>query len=238
MLYFIHGTEYMKVVDKSHGLVEPMLSKKPDASLFKLNTDNWSDAQIQELVGGQGLFENKYIVQISKVLDNKEIADVILKILPDIAESQNIFIWTEEKVDSKTLKKIEKSAEKVQVFDKKEVKDRWKEFNIFSLGDALVARDKKKLWIGYTEALRHHAPEEIHGTLFWQVKSMILASKTKSPAESGLKPFVYTKSLKGSTKYSSEELHQLSSDLINLYHNARRGKVELDIALERFVLGV
>lgn len=237
MLYFIHGTDYGKVLEKSKSMISAMLQKKPDASLFKLNTENWSDGQLQEFVGGQGLFENKYIVTLSKILEEKEMAESALSILEEIAQSDNIFIWTEEKVDTKTLKKIEKCATKVQAFEKKETAT-GPTFNIFSLGDALVARDKKSLWIMYHQALQFFAPEEIHGTLFWQVKSMLLAAKTKSADEAGLKPFVYSKSKKGAGNYSEVELTALSTNLVSLYHNARRGKGDLDILLEHFILGV
>lgn len=237
MLYFIHGTDYIKVLEKSKQMVDAMLSKKPDASLFKLNTENWSDTQLQEFVGGQGLFENKYIVSISKILEEKDKAETTLAILSQIADSDNIFIWTEEKVDKKTLGKIEKLATKTQVFEKKTEAKKY-DFNIFSLGDALIARDKKRLWILYQEALRFHAPEEIHGTIFWQVKNILLSFKTSSATEAGLKPFVYSKAKQATEKYSKEEADAMSSGLIDLYHRARRGGTELDIALEKFILSI
>lgn len=237
MLYFIHGSDYLKVLEKSKNLVDSMLSKKPDASLFRLNSENWSPNSLQELVQGQGLFENKYIVTMSRLLEEKEIADFAVSVLGEISESPNIFIWTEESVDKKTLAKIEKYAEKVQIFEKKTLAQK-ADFNIFSLGDSLLSRDKKQLWILYQEALRVFAPEEIHGTLFWQVKSAVLASKAKDADDSGLKPFVYSKSKRAGLKYSPAELDNLSSSLVRIYHEARRGKTELEVGLEKFVLGL
>lgn len=237
MLYFIHGTDIKKVVEKAHGLVNAMLVKKPNASLFKISTDNWSEETLQELLVSQALFENKYIVELSRLIDREDVKESLVDSLKEIQESENIFIWLEENVDSKTLSKIEKFAEKVQQFDsKKEFKK--VEFNIFSLADALGNRDKKKLWMLYQDAKKFFAVEEIHGTLFWQAKSMLISTKTKSATESGLKSFVYTKSLKMAKNFSPEELLNLSSRLISISHDARRGIHDFDIALERFCLEV
>jgi DNA polymerase III delta subunit len=237
MLYFIHGTDIKKVVEKAHGLVNAMLVKKPNASLFKISTDNWSEETLQELLVSQALFENKYIVELSRLIDREDVKESVVDSLKEIQESENIFIWLEEEVDSKTLSKIEKFAEKVQQFDaKKEFKK--VEFNIFSLADALGNRDKKKLWMLYQDAKKFFAVEEIHGTLFWQAKSMLISTKTKSATESGLKPFVYTKSLKMAKNFSPEELLNLSSKLISISHDSRRGIHDFDIALEKFCLEI
>lgn len=237
MLYFLHGTDIPKVVEKARGLISTMLAKKPNASLFKLSDDNWDVGQLQELLVSQALFENKYIVEISRILDNSQIKDSVLDYLKELQNSENIFIWIEGSVDKKSLSKIEKHAEKVQEFQAKEVFKK-PEFNIFSLGDAMGNRDKKKLWMLYQDAKNFFAIEEIHGTLFWQAKSMLLASKAQSAEEAGMKPFVYSKSLKMAKNFSNEELLKLSSNLISISHDSRRGIHDFDIALERFCLEV
>jgi len=237
MLYFIHGTDIKKVVEKAHGLVNAMLVKKPNASLFKISTDNWSEETLQELLVSQALFENKYIVELSRLIDSDDVKESLVDSLKEIQESENIFIWLEEEVDSKTLSKIEKFAEKVQQFDSK-IEIKKVEFNIFSLADALGNKDKKKLWMLYQDAKKFFAVEEIHGTLFWQAKSMLISTKTKSATESGLKPFVYNKSSKMAKNFSPEELLNLSSKLISISHDSRRGIHDFGIALERFCLEI
>lgn len=238
MLYFIHGTDISKSADKTKSLIDAMLKKKPDASIFKLTYDNWDTSQFQELLVGQALFENKYIVQLSRLLDDKDAKEVVLDSLKEIKESDNIFVWLEGMVDKKSLTQIEKYSEKVQFFNLSQEKVKRPEFNIFSLGDAMGSRDKKKLWMLYQDAKNHFAIEEIHGKLFWQAKSMLLASKTKSAEDAGLKPFVYTKSVKLAKNFSEDELQDLSSRLISISHDARRGIHNFDIALERFCLEV
>jgi len=239
MLYFLHGTDTIKVFEKSQALVEAMLKKKPDASIFKLNSENWEPSTLQELMVGQALFENKFIVQISRIFDDEEIKEVILDNLENLKKSENVFIWTEGGVDAKSIKKIEKHSERVQSFDSPQSKKNSKpSFNTFSLTDALGARDKKKLWLLYLEALEHVSVEEIHGILFWQVKSMLISLKAKSADEAGMKPFPYNKSKGFSKNFSEEELHNLSSQLISVSHDSRRGLKDFKISLEKFCLGV
>jgi hypothetical protein len=247
MYYFLHG-DIPKAVNKAKQMVDAMIKKQPDASYFKLNSDNFSVSELQELIGSQGLFSKKYIVNLRNLLEDKEIKEEVLDLLEEMRESQNIFIWVESQVNKVDLKKIEKHAEKVQVFSvsipttseriAKEYSGQNHNFNIFSLGESLGARNKKKLWIDYVEALNYFPPEEIHGTLFWQLKNIILASKVKSVKETDLKPFVFNKAKTFSKNYSKEELEKLSSELVSISHDARRGKHSFEIALERFVLSI
>lgn len=246
MFYFLHG-DIPKAVDKANQMVEAMLKKQPDASRFKLDSENFSRSGLQELLGSQGLFSSRYIVDLRRLLENKENKNkegekdeenIIFEFLKELKESPNIFIWVEEDVKASDLKKIEKYAEKVQSFYFAQNKEKKPVFNIFSLGDFLGERDKKKLWVGYIDALNYFAVEEIHRTLFWQIKNMLLASKSSSVLETDLKPFVFNKAKSFSKNYSKEELEKISSDLVSISHDAKRGKHDLKIALERFCLGV
>ena len=107
---------------------------------------------------------------------------------------------------------------------------------MFSLTDALGNRDKKKLWTLYQKAIRTNAvPEELHGILFWQVKTMLLVSQKETK---DLKPFAVSKAKKFIQNYSEEELQKLARNLVELYHDTRRGFVEFPIALEQFILSI
>lgn len=110
-------------------------------------------------------------------------------------------------------------------------------FNTFALTDALVARDKKNLWILYQKARRSGVTEhEIVPILIWQLKTMLLVAQT-SVSESGLKPFVYNKTKKSLEKYTLSEIDALYTRFVSMYHNARRDTV-LDLELERAILSI
>lgn len=236
MIYFIYG-DPDKARKKAHDLIDSMQKKRADASLVRVDSDTWRPDMLDELLGGQGLFHSKLIIHVDKLLKNKEAKEVFVGSLKEIQESPNVFVFLEEDMDKATLGKFEKKAEKVQFFEPSEPKEREEGFKIFSLTEALGMRNKKQLWILYTEAKRHDvSDEEIHGILFWQVKAMLLAGKTPTAAEAGLNPFVYSKSKGFLKNFSEEELVRLSSDLVHIYHDSRRGKFELASALERLIL--
>jgi DNA polymerase III delta subunit len=246
MIYFLHGENKDRARQKAGELREALLRKKPDALSFTINSENWSEALLDEKIESQGLFENKYIVFIDSVFEDKEAKSAVLDRLTEISTSENVFIFLEGKIDKATLGRIEKKAEKVQVFNQSAVGKSVEgasgasgDFNIFSLTDALGRRDKKQLWILYTQAQSAEvAPEEIHGVLWWQVKSMIVASEARSAESADMKQFVFQKAKIYARNYSKTELDKLANDLVVLYHQSHRGQSEMSSALEQLVLSV
>lgn len=254
MIYFLHGTDTDAVRTKARDMVASMHKKKPEAEIFKMTSENWGAAgeggaaRLDELAGGQGLFEKKYIVLLDRVGEDVTAREELVDRIDQLADSEHIFIWCEGKLDKATRTKIEKRAEKTQEFEKAEkiaASESAGKFSaggttsIFALGDALGRRDKKQLWVLYRQFVdAGKSPEEIHGTLFWQAKSMVLASRSATAGEAGLAPFVYTKSKGFSRNYTEAELTKLLDNLIAVSHDARRGKHEMETGLERLLLEI
>ena len=242
MIYLFYGQDIEQARRKANGVVESLLKKRPDASFFRLDSDSWQESAFDEYVGGQGLFVQKYIVVLDRLFEKKEIKEYIVERLKVLKASENIFIVLENSLDKATLTKFEKNAEKVQSFgEEKELvsKNKKPAFNMFSVTDALGARNQKRLWTLYQQALRNNVvSEELHGILFWQIKSMLLAVTSKTAKESGLNPFVYDKAKNYAKNFSVPELKKISSQLITMYHQAHRGEVDFDIALEKFFLSI
>ena len=243
MFYFLYGEDKDKARKKAHELIDGLVKKRPNASFFKIDGENFSLGKLEEMIGGQGLFESKQIVFLDNVLEDKETKEEIADKIKEIAESPNAFVFLEKKVDKATAGKMEKSAEKVQEFKASGTaapigKSREK-FDVFSLTDVFGRRDKKNLWTLYQEALSQGvAPEEINGVLFWQLKSMLIASKSKDVTVSGLKPYVFQKSKSFARNYSEEEMKKMSSALVSVYHDSRRGIHDFETALEVFILSI
>ncbi len=236
MLYLIYGTNTEKAREKSRALFDALRIKKPDASVGTLTAEKVTAEQIEELTQTQGLFENKQILFMDRILEHKDVRDIVLEKIDTIAESPNIFIFFEGKLTKEILKKLEKRAEKITEYEATEEKKK-EVGSFFALADALGARDKKTLWLLLREALDKDAvPEEIHGILFWQVKSLTLALKTQSPEEAGLNPFVYNKAKRYVAHFRPQEIEDMLSDLVHMYHKAHRGEVDFAKELEKFVL--
>lgn len=236
MIYLVHGNDNNLVRDKLHGLLRALSIKKPNAEVFRITSEDWAKEKIDELMESQGLFERKYIVVLDYLLGNKEAAEVLFSKLAELKSSENVFVIVEGAIDAAKLTKLGKVAEKTWKADSKETTAK-KSFNVFSLTDALGRRDKKNLWALYHKAiLTGSEPEELHGLLLWQVKNLLIASQSGSAEEAGQKPFVWMKAQGFLKNFTEEDLKKSSASLVDIYHNARRGIVEFDVALEKFIL--
>lgn len=240
MLYIFHGSDIDKSRDKAHSLLNSLRTKKPDAAYIKIEAGEWNAEMVKSHLEGQGLFSNKYIVFLDRVTEKTDARDELLDILPDMKSSANIFIILEAEVKAEFKKSFDKNAEKVVESEVavKSVSSK-KPFDVFALSDALGSRDAFKTWALYRQAVDSGIEaENIIGTLFWQVKSIMLAKNTSSAGESGLNPFVYGKAKKYASNFSDGELYKLMTDFIVLYHDGHRGVVDLELSVERLMLGV
>lgn len=111
-------------------------------------------------------------------------------------------------------------------------------FNPFSITDAFGARDKKRAWVLYQQALLSGlSPEEIFWKLVWQIKSLLVAAKTGSVAETDMKPFPYNKAKSLLKYWQLDELQKFSEDMVRSYYETRRGK-DTEIVLEKIILSL
>ena len=245
MLYFTHGTDRDKIRLRSNDIITALLAKKPDATLIRFDSENLIEPALEECLGGQGLFERKFIVEISHVFENEDIKGFIPKWIKDMSESDNVFVWKEAKVDAKTLKKIDRYATKTQNFNSslevKKKKTGKESFNIFDFGDALGRKDKKGLWVLLQKArYLGFSAEEIHGTLHWQARSILAVTffPKSTSAELGMSPYVYKKAQGFSRNFNKETIRGFSRKLLEIHNEARAGGDVLDIALEKFLLSL
>jgi len=243
MLYFLYGTDSDKAREKAAALVASLQKKKPNAAVFKMDDENFEPAKLEEFIGGQGLFENRYIVLLSRVFENEEVKEIVLGKLKEIADSENIFIVREGALTKAEVEKAQKFASKTQEF-KFNLKQgggakSHQDFNIFSLTDAFGRRDRKTLWVLYQKALLANVfPEEVHGILFWQIKAIAVAAESETSEEAEQKPFVFGKSKRMAANFASGEIGRLSSALVSIFHSARSGGPDLEIGLEKFILTI
>ena len=196
--------------------------QNPSGAAASMTEDlEWEKVSIEEvlamattmsLMGDMGSF------RFSGALSGTSAED-FLDIAKDLAASPHQFIFTEEKLLKKVTDNLTKAGAQVVVYPTVK-KDSGKEggaFDVFSLTYAFAARDRKKLWLLYNEALRADVvPEAIAGILHWKVRDMV------GKGERG--------------KYSKEELQRISSGLVGVYHDSHRGAGELSLLLERYIL--
>ena len=218
MIYFYYGTDIDKARRKAHELIDSLQKKKPDASFFFFFSESFSAERVSEYIESQGLFSNKYIVFLDRLCEKKEIKESFLDLLKEISESENIFIVLEGKLDKATATKIEKKSEKFLNFTLEEAPEK-PVYNAFALADAFARRDRKNAWMLYRKSIdAGEAPEALHGMIFWKVKTLILSGYGGD--------------------WRKDELIRVMNELVVLYHDARRGKHELETGIEAWLLSI
>jgi DNA polymerase III delta subunit len=112
-------------------------------------------------------------------------------------------------------------------------------FTGFGFTDALSLRNKKEAWIEYhREIASGLKPEQIFWSITKHFRNLILAKRTKNAIEADLNPFVFKKLKEGVKNFKEGELESISSDLVCGYHDARRGKIEIPILIEKIILSL
>lgn len=236
MLYVFYGSDVHKVADKANSLVATLKERRPDALIFTFEEASVDPSALDELLGAQGLFVEKHIVHVKTPFETVEHRELILTRLEQFALSSNVVVLSLGKLLAEHKREIEKHATKIEehTATKKNI-----EYNVFALGDALGARNPRSLWMHYIVARRSGiVPPALHGTLLWAARSMVLASRFSSPEEADQKPNTYSKFKRYAQNYTEEELRELPRTLLRLYHDAYRGRHDLDTALERWTLTV
>ena len=256
MIHLIYGSNRDKIVQRSKELIDKALGS--GALFFKFAEEGFVGAKFEELISGRSLFFEKVVILCDGLFDDGEIAALISKRIAEIAESKNLFFFRERDLNKKNLELFGKVGAKVEEFSTvdnkkgyagaREVKLRagYEGFNIFSFTDALGARDKKQAWVLYQKALRAGFPaEEIFWKAVWIFRNIILVSPINSDQKNlsdksklGISPYTLTNSRKFLKNYQVEILRDKYKKLVDMYHQFRRGVVEVEIAMEQFILSL
>lgn len=216
MIYLFTGSDTNRVRAKAFQWLAASRAKAPDAYYTRLNAEQVSEAALREALAAQGLFFSKTLIALDDPFAQAESAEIVLGLLPELAESQNIVAIIAPKLLAARVKKVEAKAEKVFTVDVA-AKAPARGFNA-PLVNALSAKDGQGLWKEIVKAYRlGDAPEMVHGLLHWKARDLMQ---------------------KGSRAWTQEEARVLSRKLIVLLSDSRGRDLPLNLALERFALSL
>lgn len=236
MIFFFGGSDTQKIQHKSAAFLSALQKKRPDANVIKIEEGGWSNELCEELMQSQGLFEQKVIVVVKHAFEDEAAEEWVLKHLEALQESQNAFMFVESTLLAKPKKAFEKYAQTFEYFEK--VEKKVERLSAFAFSDACGSKSSVRAWIEFIKIKDALAPEEIHGTLWWQFKSILLAGAAGSATDAGLNPFVFQKSKKYAGNFSQTEINDSLDRLVSMYHQAHRGQVDLGAELEKFAIGL
>jgi len=231
MLYTFYGKNQSLVREKARAHIKTLTENTAD--ITRISDAEYTDGILNDLAEGVSLFGGEQVVLIETPSSAMEFKEAVLESLPLLKDSKNHFVITEgsllaadKKVYAKYSDILEESASIAE-----------EKYNVFALCDALLERDKKRLWMLFQET-EGIASEEIVGILFWQMKMLRLAERTDSPEEAGQKSFTYNKAKRAVSKFAKGEVDALTKKLVLLYHEGHGGKVDMRFALEKWILQI
>ncbi len=233
MLEVYYGNDTNKVRQTAFKRVEKL--RADGVEIEHINPDNYQAGQLTDAIGGVSLFGSQSVYVIDTASDDESMYDEVVSRLEAMAESSNVFVVIETGLLAAEKKKFAKHAGAMEEF-KAAAGAR---VNNFALADALARRDKRSLWLLWSEArLNGTRPEELIGILWWQLKTLRLSAQTRSATEAGLKDFPYQKAKRALSKFKPGELEKLSHSLLSLQHDSRLGLTDVDVAAERWILRI
>lgn len=184
----------------------------------------------------RGMFSPQVSLVIERPFDSPEGKEYVLEHAETFARSDTQVFVIQPDVDALTKKKLEVHGA-VEVYDVSHNRTAEIPPNSFALVDALQAGDRKRAWILYRQLIASGvSAEEVHGTLAWAARGVVLASHTKNANEAGMKPFPYDKAKRVARTLASGVAEAQSAELVRLYHDARLGRGTLEDLLEVYLL--
>lgn len=233
MYIVFHGSDRLKVRDTATEYIEKNMS--PETTLTTIDSGVFEVGQVANALGAESLFGGEEWFVLDNPADSADFAEEVKQSLKEMSESSNTFIILEAGLLAPAKKTYAKYAKEIVEFKA----DKVERFNSFGMAEALLAKDKRKLWVLLQEAkMSGLREEEMVGMLWWQLKSLRLASLTTNAAEAGMKDFPYNKTKRGLSKFTETEIKDLSQLLLELYHDGHAGVRDMDTSLEQWVLNL
>jgi hypothetical protein len=208
MIYSIVGTESKQ---REKALTELAKLGTPSAHIYGEQI-----SALQPLIEAGSLFGDKVIAHLIQTLEKAETRERVYDLLPDMEDSENIFIIDEPFADANRMKKLEKFSKKV--FDAREEKKR--ETDPFALCNAFARRDKKSVWVEWMR-LRELEPEAIQGALWWKFQTIWADARAGRPG-----------------KFTLAECEEIGGRILRSSILAHRGERDLRVELESIILSI
>jgi len=232
MLQVFYGKDILALRAKARAVFIPFLG---EGELLTLEDSAYQLGSLSGLSQTSSLFQKQSVYLLDFPDTSEGLFLELLETAEALASSSNLFIVLVESLTADEKKMLKPYASVLEESKKTAAV----KFNPFSLADALSYKDKKNLWFLLQEAKRNKlSAEEIVGTLWWQLKTLRLATLTKSAEEAGMKDYPYQKAKNSLKNFKPSELQSLSEKLIKIYHRGHRGEVDLELSLEAWVLAL
>lgn len=150
---------------------------------------------LEELLSGQGLFEQKYIVFCDEMLHDHS-GQHLVDNTSLYSESLHMFVLFEPSLAAKDERKLVSNGAVIKrCGERKAAADDVRP--IFAFVDVFLRGDREKSFIALHSLLSGEVlPSSVLNMVLWQLRMLVLVSQSGSAVDAGVKPFVYTKTKK------------------------------------------
>ncbi len=231
-IYVGADTRKAKEIARLH--FERLRSEHPDGVVGYFDDILFDIGVATELIGSESLFGGRKILYFDGILDHPQGEEFYRTVLHD---GDFDIIVREPELDKDLLAFLGRIG-KVSEFGEERPQKR--RADSFAVATALGRRDKRGAWVELEKARRAGlASEEIHGTIFWAFKTMLISLEFDRPTalRLGVKESSYRTYGSFAKNYAADEIKDKISTLKEIYHKGHRGELVLDDAIEKFVLG-
>jgi DNA polymerase III delta subunit len=230
MLEVYFGSDRRATVDAAKQAV-----KKIGGHPITVDEHGYVPGLFDDLTSSVSLFGETGVYVIDTPSSAIEFSEACMSAISDMVVSTNHFIIIEGTLLASQKKRLVSKAQKVEEFTAQKPD----EFNRFAITDAFSRKDKKTLWVLLQEAyLVGIRDEEVVGLLWWQLKTLRLATVADSARAAGMKDYPYRKAKQALKYFSKGELETLAQSLLVVYHDGHKGVRDMRLALERWVLSI
>lgn len=198
-----------------------------------LTGETYEPGALADIVAARSLFTEMQVILIDT--PREMLAEELSALLPAMANGSDRYIVIEGPLLTAAKKKYAEHTDALHEY----TAPKTERFNTFTLADALARKDKRGLWVSLQQARRAGiSAEEITGVLWWQLKNIRLAALTSTAAEAGMKEYPYRKAKAALRTIPEADAARLARSLLRLYHEGHGGEVDLDLAIEQWVLSL
>jgi len=233
MLELFYGNDTVAVRKEAMALLDTYMEK--GYTVARYSVEQYETGLVTHLLQANSLFESKEVFLFDTPSEDASFYEAVCSFASELSSSSLCFIVLEQAQNAAQVRAFTKAGATTHECKKTSGGS----FNTFAMADALLARDKKMLWILLQEARRLGvASEEIIGILWWQLKTLRLTYVTANAGEAGVKDFPYNKAKRAQNKFNAEEVSVLSRSLLEVYHDGHAGRRDIVTALEVWVLAL
>lgn len=239
MLKVFFGPDTAKARQALNATLEEFRKNNPNGLISRFDGDHADPGEVREALFAQSMFGDPACLVFDNLSEKAESGELLMDIIPSASKSTHTIVVLEANPKKEIRELLVSASREVKEFLQKTASF---DNAIFTLGDALGAKDKRVLWATLVRLTREgYAPEELHGTLFWAAKSLFLAKTlTKSEAEgAGVKGYSYTKFSGYARNWKEDDIRNVLDRLKEVIHERgeQRG-ADLGVLLEQFALSL